>query len=169
METGYQRGKIQDASMLYEHHKYDGSLPIISVNTFLNPNGNDNFFAELVNAVRYFHWVKSVMHCLRLMGSTAGICNNIVIPGSTRNPSGLKPPSKMKHSNCRYSGNSMNPVPITTVLVIRNIAPARSGSKWSMRVTWDVSPGGILLRFTIVTALTRIPYGRSARRYSEKR
>ncbi len=34
METGYQRGKIQDDSMLYEHKKHDGSLPIIGVNTF---------------------------------------------------------------------------------------------------------------------------------------
>jgi len=39
METGYQRGKIQEESMLYEHRKHDGSLPIIGVNTFRNPNG----------------------------------------------------------------------------------------------------------------------------------
>ncbi len=39
METGYQRGRIQDESMLYEHKKHDGSLPIIGVNTFLNPRG----------------------------------------------------------------------------------------------------------------------------------
>jgi methylmalonyl-CoA mutase len=38
METGYQRGRIQDESMLYEHKKHDGSLPIIGVNTFLNPD-----------------------------------------------------------------------------------------------------------------------------------
>ena len=38
METGYQRGKIQDESMLYEHKKHDGSLPIIGVNTFLGPD-----------------------------------------------------------------------------------------------------------------------------------
>ena len=38
METGYQRGKIQDESMLYEHRKHDGSLPIVGVNTFLNPD-----------------------------------------------------------------------------------------------------------------------------------
>ena len=36
METGYQRGKIQDDSMLYEHRKHDGSLPLIGVNTFVN-------------------------------------------------------------------------------------------------------------------------------------
>ena len=38
METGYQRGRIQDESMYYEGKKHDGSLPIIGVNTFLNPN-----------------------------------------------------------------------------------------------------------------------------------
>jgi methylmalonyl-CoA mutase len=37
METGYQRGRIQDESMLYEHRKHDGSLPIIGVNTFRKP------------------------------------------------------------------------------------------------------------------------------------
>ncbi|MGH3875780.1 MAG: fused isobutyryl-CoA mutase/GTPase IcmF [Actinophytocola sp.] len=37
METGYQRGRIQDESMLYEQRKHDGSLPLIGVNTFL-PN-----------------------------------------------------------------------------------------------------------------------------------
>ncbi len=37
METGYQRGKIQEESMHYEHMKHDGSLPIIGVNTFRNP------------------------------------------------------------------------------------------------------------------------------------
>jgi isobutyryl-CoA mutase len=39
METGYQRGKIQEESMLYEHKKHDGSLPVIGVNTFRNPKG----------------------------------------------------------------------------------------------------------------------------------
>jgi isobutyryl-CoA mutase len=39
METGYQRGRIQDESLLYEHRKHDGSLPIIGVNTFLPPDG----------------------------------------------------------------------------------------------------------------------------------
>src|SRR2546426_1307979 len=41
METGYQRGKIQEESMLYEHKKHDGSYPIIGVNTFLNPHAED--------------------------------------------------------------------------------------------------------------------------------
>jgi methylmalonyl-CoA mutase len=38
METGYQRGKIQDESMLYEHRKHDGTLPIIGVNSFRAPD-----------------------------------------------------------------------------------------------------------------------------------
>ena len=41
METGYQRGRIQDESMLYEHRKHDGSLPIIGVNTFLAPPSDE--------------------------------------------------------------------------------------------------------------------------------
>jgi len=36
METGYQRGKIQEESMFYEHKKHDGSLPIVGVNTFIS-------------------------------------------------------------------------------------------------------------------------------------
>ncbi|WP_433195024.1 fused isobutyryl-CoA mutase/GTPase IcmF [Nocardia sp. CA-107356] len=47
METGYQRGKIQDESMRYEHRKHDGSLPIIGVNTFRNPNGEPHRVIEL--------------------------------------------------------------------------------------------------------------------------
>jgi methylmalonyl-CoA mutase len=41
METGYQRGKIQEESLLYEHQKHDGTLPIIGVNTFRNPKASD--------------------------------------------------------------------------------------------------------------------------------
>ncbi|NVD96976.1 fused isobutyryl-CoA mutase/GTPase IcmF [Massilia sp. BJB1822] len=41
METGYQRGKIQEESLLYEHQKHDGTLPIIGVNTFRNPKGSE--------------------------------------------------------------------------------------------------------------------------------
>jgi methylmalonyl-CoA mutase len=39
METMYQRGKIQEESLYYEHKKHDGSLPIIGVNTFLPEQG----------------------------------------------------------------------------------------------------------------------------------
>jgi len=40
METGYQRGKIQEESLYYEHRKHDGSYPIIGVNTFRNPQAD---------------------------------------------------------------------------------------------------------------------------------
>src|SRR5215207_11542093 len=41
METGYQRGRIQDESMLYEHRKHDGTLPLVGVNTFLDPHRDE--------------------------------------------------------------------------------------------------------------------------------
>ena len=41
METGYQRGKIQDESMHYEMLKHTGEYPIIGVNTFRNPRGDE--------------------------------------------------------------------------------------------------------------------------------
>jgi methylmalonyl-CoA mutase len=39
METGYQRGQIQEESMHYEMLKHTGELPIVGVNTFRNPHG----------------------------------------------------------------------------------------------------------------------------------
>src|ERR1700723_3180583 len=50
METGYQRGRIQDESMLYEQRKHDGTLPLIGVNTFRNPAGSAAAPAELARA-----------------------------------------------------------------------------------------------------------------------
>ena len=41
METGYQRGRIQDDSMRYEHAKHSGELPIVGVNTFTRPAKED--------------------------------------------------------------------------------------------------------------------------------
>lgn len=38
METQYQRGKIQEESIFYEMKKHSGELPIVGVNTYLNPN-----------------------------------------------------------------------------------------------------------------------------------
>ena len=35
MDTMYQRGKVQEESLYYEHKKHDGTLPLIGVNTFL--------------------------------------------------------------------------------------------------------------------------------------
>ena len=51
METGYQRGKIQDESLYYETLKHDGSYPIMGVNTFLNPSGEpENTTIELARS-----------------------------------------------------------------------------------------------------------------------
>jgi len=50
METGYQRGRIQDDSMLYEHKKHDGSLPIVGVNTFTA--GGDGGLSESIELAR---------------------------------------------------------------------------------------------------------------------
>jgi len=41
METGYQRSKIQEESMHYEMLKHTGEVPIIGVNTFRNPHGDE--------------------------------------------------------------------------------------------------------------------------------
>ncbi|HZH00387.1 MAG TPA: methylmalonyl-CoA mutase family protein, partial [Flavisolibacter sp.] len=40
MERMYQRNKIQEESLFYEHQKHTGELPLIGVNTFLNKNGS---------------------------------------------------------------------------------------------------------------------------------
>ncbi|TRZ54860.1 MAG: methylmalonyl-CoA mutase, partial [Rhodocyclaceae bacterium] len=50
METGYQRGKIQEESLYYEHRKHDGSYPIIGVNTFRNPKGDAQLEIELARS-----------------------------------------------------------------------------------------------------------------------
>jgi isobutyryl-CoA mutase len=52
METMYQRGKIQEESLYYEHKKHDGSLPIIGVNTFLPAQRNEDELraAELIRS-----------------------------------------------------------------------------------------------------------------------
>lgn len=53
METQYQRSKIQDESMLYEHKKHNGDLPIVGVNTFLSPGADEagyNMPGELARA-----------------------------------------------------------------------------------------------------------------------
>jgi methylmalonyl-CoA mutase len=46
METGYQRGKIQEESMYYEHLKHSGKLPLIGINTFEDPDAN---YADMAN------------------------------------------------------------------------------------------------------------------------
>ncbi len=53
METGYQRSRIQEESMYYEHLKHSGEYPIIGVNTFRNQDANfeeENAQIELARA-----------------------------------------------------------------------------------------------------------------------
>jgi isobutyryl-CoA mutase len=55
METGYQRGKIQEESIYYETLKHTGELPIIGVNTFRDPHAGlemspDEFSIELARS-----------------------------------------------------------------------------------------------------------------------
>ncbi|MET0393555.1 MAG: methylmalonyl-CoA mutase family protein [Chitinophagaceae bacterium] len=40
MERMYQRNKIQEESLYYEHQKHTGELPLVGVNTFLNKKGS---------------------------------------------------------------------------------------------------------------------------------
>ncbi|MCB8967608.1 MAG: hypothetical protein H6660_12020 [Ardenticatenaceae bacterium] len=48
METMYQRGKIQEESLYYEHLKHSGDLPIIGVNTFLSDEGSPTIIPQEV-------------------------------------------------------------------------------------------------------------------------
>jgi methylmalonyl-CoA mutase len=48
METMYQRGKIQEESLYYEHQKHTGELPLIGVNTFLSKDGSPTILPKEV-------------------------------------------------------------------------------------------------------------------------
>jgi methylmalonyl-CoA mutase len=52
METGYQRGQIQEQSLTYEHRKHDGSYPIVGVNTFRNPHRADDAVPQKMELIR---------------------------------------------------------------------------------------------------------------------
>ena len=52
METGYQRGKIQEESIYYEHLKHSGQFPIIGVNTFLNEHVDESANADFIELAR---------------------------------------------------------------------------------------------------------------------
>jgi methylmalonyl-CoA mutase len=51
MDTMYQRGKIQEESLYYEHKKHDGSLPLIGVNTFL-PKDHGGEISTTIELIR---------------------------------------------------------------------------------------------------------------------
>ena len=48
MERMYQRSKIQEESLHYESLKHSGKLPIIGVNTFLDPSGSPTIIPDEV-------------------------------------------------------------------------------------------------------------------------
>jgi methylmalonyl-CoA mutase len=91
METMYQRGKIQEESLLYETRKHDGSLPIVGVNTFLNEHGGgEHAVAPLfraseeeqraqVDAVHAFHarHAKEATEALQRLQSVAAAGGNV--------------------------------------------------------------------------------------------
>jgi isobutyryl-CoA mutase len=53
MERMYQRNKIQEESLYYEHQKHSGELPLIGVNTFLNKNGSPTILpVEVIRSTR---------------------------------------------------------------------------------------------------------------------
>jgi methylmalonyl-CoA mutase len=52
METGYQRGQIQEESIYYETLKHTGDLPIIGVNTFRDPDAHGDILSEGVELAR---------------------------------------------------------------------------------------------------------------------
>lgn len=48
MERMYQRNKIQEESLYYEHQKHTGEYPIVGVNTFLNKQGSPTIIPQEV-------------------------------------------------------------------------------------------------------------------------
>jgi methylmalonyl-CoA mutase len=53
MERMYQRNKIQEESLYYEHQKHTGELPLIGVNTFLNKKGSPTILpGEVIRSTR---------------------------------------------------------------------------------------------------------------------
>lgn len=53
METQYQRGKIQEESLYYEGLKHSGELPIVGVNTFIDPETlKDDYVPEKIELAR---------------------------------------------------------------------------------------------------------------------
>jgi methylmalonyl-CoA mutase len=53
MERMYQRNKIQEESLYYEHMKHTGELPIVGVNTFLNKQGSPTTIpGEVIRSTR---------------------------------------------------------------------------------------------------------------------
>ena len=53
MERMYQRNKIQEESLYYEHQKHSGELPLVGVNTFLNKKGSPTILpTEVIRSLK---------------------------------------------------------------------------------------------------------------------
>ena len=53
METQYQRGKIQEESMYYEHLKHSGDYPIVGINTYIDPKAlEEGYVPEKIKMAR---------------------------------------------------------------------------------------------------------------------
>ena len=97
MDTMYQRGKIQEESMYYEHKKHDGTLPLVGVNTFLpHEHGGDIVTEiELIRSTEeekgqqianVLGWQKS-RNAFAPAGETShGTCGRLGRRGSPRRP-----------------------------------------------------------------------------------
>jgi len=80
MDTMYQRGKIQEESLYYEHKKHDGSLPLIGVNTFL-PKDKGGEIATEIELIRSTEEEKGQqIENVRAFGAV----RNGLVPGSLK-------------------------------------------------------------------------------------
>ena len=91
MERMYQRNKIQEESLYYEHQKHTGELPLVGVNTFLNKKGSPTIFPgevirstteekeQQINNLRAFQKrneqkYEAMLEKLKMLPSTMAIC-----------------------------------------------------------------------------------------------
>jgi isobutyryl-CoA mutase len=75
METQYQRSRIQEESLYYERLKHSGGLPLIGVNTFLNPHGDrslDNINANQLTRASYAEKTEQIENLRTFQNSNAG-------------------------------------------------------------------------------------------------
>src|SRR6185295_14314214 len=76
METGFQRARIQEESLVYERRKQSGELPIVGVNTFVGSGGAQRGPAELIRSTEaekraQVGQVEAVQGCFRREGASA--------------------------------------------------------------------------------------------------
>jgi methylmalonyl-CoA mutase len=85
MDTMYQRGKIQEESLYYEHKKHDGSLPLVGVNTFL-PKDHAGEVATTIELIRSTEAEKAAQ--ITNVRTFQAARNNAVLPPPLRERAG---------------------------------------------------------------------------------